>query len=65
MAVQSVRVLDHREGSLVAQERRHALPGIQTLRRLPRPYRWLAIWIRFPHVSSNTAVVTDCISSGS
>jgi hypothetical protein len=29
------------------------------------PYPWLAIWIRLPHVSSNTAVVTDCISSGS
>jgi hypothetical protein len=28
-------------------------------------YLWLAIWIRFPHVSSNTAVVTDSISSGS
>ena len=29
------------------------------------PPPWLAIWIRFPHVSSRTAVVTDGISSGS
>jgi len=28
-------------------------------------YPWLAIWIRLPQVSSNTAVVTDGISSGS
>jgi len=32
---------------------------------LDATYLWLAICIRLPHVSSSTAVVTACISSGS
>jgi hypothetical protein len=51
--------------SLVEQAEATALIGPNLTIGAAGPYPWLAIWIRFPHVSSNTAVVTDSISSGS
>jgi hypothetical protein len=45
------------EGSVRSKRSKLTPPGAT--------YLWLAICIRFPHVSSNTAVVTDSISSGS
>jgi hypothetical protein len=42
-----------------------AAPRSIDVMRWGHPWPGLAIWIRLPHVSSRTAVVTGCISSGS